>query len=311
LPLKLTELKHMKSLKHLAGVLLFALLSTLSTFAATSVTLGWNANPTSENVTAYIVYYGNSAGVLPYSTNAGMNLNVTVVGLTPGMNWYFTVKAKNDVGLESDPSDQVWLTMPGDDVVVKTIGATNVTRTNVALVGVVTNVPTPYSCFFEYAVGTTWSGTGIMTTPLVSVPGGTSYTHTATIPVVATNYVCRLIVTNTGFLYISAFKAFKTVPPSKPTQIKFETKIIETASLTNPHWKEVMTASFTKDYPPQGMGFFRSVMAYSLVTNYPPGELVVEPLLADAELPPAPSDQVEPLCIQAKLSLAVPATPGQ
>jgi hypothetical protein len=201
--------------------------------------------------------------------------------------------------------------MPDDSVVVRTFGATNVTRTSVALVGTVANVPTPYSCYFEYAVGTTWPGTGPLTTPLVNVPSGSSYTPTVVIPVVATNYVCRLIVTNTGFLYVSAFKAFKTMPPTKPTQIKFETKIVETASLTNPNWKEVMTASFTKDYPPDGVGILRSVMSYSLVTNHPPGELLVEPMVADAEQPPVPSDQAQALHIQAAFPPAVPAMPGQ
>lgn len=301
----------MRSLKYLAGVLLFALLSTLSTLAATSVKLGWDANPPDENVQEYIVRYGNAAGSMPYSTNAGTNLSVTVLNLTPGTNWYFTLVAKNDVGLESDPTEPIWLTMPDDSVVVRTFGATNVTRTNVALVGVVINVPTPYSCFFEYAVGTSWPGTGILTTPLVNVPSGTSYTHTAAIPVVANNYVCRLVVTNTGFLYISAFKAFKTVPPTKPTQIKFETKIVETASLTNPNWKEVMTASFTKDYPPEGVGILKSMMSYSLVANYPPGELIVEPMVAEVEQPPVPSEQAEPLHIRAMLHPAAPAMPGQ
>jgi hypothetical protein len=201
--------------------------------------------------------------------------------------------------------------MPDDSVVVRTFGATNVTRTNVALVGVVTNVPTPYSCFFEYAIGTTWPSTNILTTPLVSVPNGTSYTHTAGIPVVANNYVCRLVVTNTGFLYISAFKAFKTVPPTKPTQIKFQTTILQTASLTSTNWQEVMTASLTRDYPPEGVGFFRSRMNYLLITNPPPDELIVEPLLADAGSPPAPSDQAETLRIQAVLPSAMPAMPGQ
>jgi hypothetical protein len=290
---------------------MFALLSTLSTLAATSVKLAWDANPPGENVQAYIVHYGNAANAMASSVNAGTNLTVTVENLASGTNWYFNLTAQNDVGLESDPSETIWLTMSGDDVVVRTFGATNLTRTNVALVGVVTNVPTPYSCYFEYAVGTTWPGSGILTTPLVSVPSGSNYKHTAVIPVVANNYVCRLVVTNTGFLYISAFKAFKTVPPTKPTQIKFQTTILQTASLTNPDWKEVMTASFTKDYPPEGVGLLRSVMSYSLVTNYPPGELVVEPLLADAGLPPAPSEQAEPLHIRAVLHPAAPAMPGQ
>ena len=65
-----------------------------------SVTLSWNANPASDQVNTYQVYYGTVASFSTFSTfiDNVTGTNYTVTGLTNGTTYYFKVSAHNSVG---------------------------------------------------------------------------------------------------------------------------------------------------------------------------------------------------------------------
>ena len=74
--------------------------------SAANVKLKWDASP-SLNVTNYVVYYGTERGTYSFTNNVSTNLTTTVSNLTVGVRYYFVVTAKDAIGLESDPSDEV------------------------------------------------------------------------------------------------------------------------------------------------------------------------------------------------------------
>lgn len=87
---------------------------SLPVSAAQSVTLAWNPN-TETNLAGYRLYYGlasrSYSSIVPVivpSTQA------TVANVQPGQTYYFAVTAYTTDGLESDYSDEVSYTVPGD-----------------------------------------------------------------------------------------------------------------------------------------------------------------------------------------------------
>ncbi|WP_109508256.1 M28 family peptidase [Nocardioides speluncae] len=82
----------------------------------TSVSLAWDASTDDQGVTGYNVYNGGSLATTVAGTSA------TVTGLTAGTSYTFTVKAKDQPGLESPASDPVSVTTDGDSGGVLTNG---------------------------------------------------------------------------------------------------------------------------------------------------------------------------------------------
>lgn len=81
------------------------------------VTLGWDVH-TDLSVTGYALYFG--VGPRAYTNqvpvNGRSNNTVTVSNLVRGATYYFAVTAKNNVGLESDFSDEVSYAVPAPPV---------------------------------------------------------------------------------------------------------------------------------------------------------------------------------------------------
>ncbi len=82
------------------------------TLAEESVTLGWTPPP-DTNVTGYYVHYGLASRTYTNAVAAGTETNVTVFGLAEGTTYYFAATCYNDLGLESDYSNEVSYTVPG------------------------------------------------------------------------------------------------------------------------------------------------------------------------------------------------------
>jgi hypothetical protein len=107
-------------------------------FADQSVTLAWDPNPPSENVTNYVIHYGNGPRSYPYSTNVGTTTTATVYDLQEGTNWFFAVTAVGPSGQESEYSNEVTNAIPASatnhvptiqplyDIVIWEDGVTNV-----------------------------------------------------------------------------------------------------------------------------------------------------------------------------------------
>jgi hypothetical protein len=243
-----------KNMKHkpfnivVLSLLALLLTSITSTLADNSVTLVWNQHPDPE-VTGNLVYYGNTSRSYSYCTNVGNVTKATVTGLKAG-TYYFAVTAVNIEGLESDFSNEVSTYLAEDGVDIRSLYATNYTITNVTFV-----------------------------TPTVTT-NSTNFVLTATIDVIQTNWLYRMIVTNGYDVYITGARSFRTIPPSPPSQIRIEVRIIQTASLVNPTWKEVMIASVLKDCHTNGIGYYKAVMNTALVTEHTPE--------MDIPIPPSP-----------------------
>ena len=80
---------------------------------AASVTLAWDPS-TSGDVTGYVVLFGTRPGSYTGRLDVGAQTRTTVLGLTDGTTYYFSVQAYNGVGMFSDPAAEV-------STVVKTI----------------------------------------------------------------------------------------------------------------------------------------------------------------------------------------------
>ena len=85
--------------------------ASLVSGAAGTVTLAWNPNP-EPNLAGYNLYYGTTPGSYAHRVPLGSITTHTVSNLAPGMSYYFVVTAINVTGLESDPSNEITVTVP-------------------------------------------------------------------------------------------------------------------------------------------------------------------------------------------------------
>ena len=74
--------------------------------AAQSVTLSWDAN-SEPNIADYVLRYGKKEGKPTKSVGVGNSTVATVSDLDDGATYFFTVIARNTLGLESPPSNEV------------------------------------------------------------------------------------------------------------------------------------------------------------------------------------------------------------
>lgn len=79
--------------------------------SAQSVTLAWDG-PLGDTVAGYQVQFGTAPGVWTSSVDAGAQNQFTVTGLVRGRTYYFVVRAYNADGIYSDPSSEVFTTVP-------------------------------------------------------------------------------------------------------------------------------------------------------------------------------------------------------
>jgi hypothetical protein len=102
--------KHFNSLVRLVWASVFVI-GTFSALGSGSVTLTWNASPSSV-VTGYYIYYGLTSGIYNYEISAGNNTSVTISNLVEGATYYFAATSHD--GGESPFSSQVSYTVPLD-----------------------------------------------------------------------------------------------------------------------------------------------------------------------------------------------------
>lgn len=80
---------------------------------AADVKLAWDANA-EPDLAGYVVLVGTASGVYTQSLEVESSATVsTVTGLTPGVRYYFAVRAFNAVGLQSGLSNEVSVLIPG------------------------------------------------------------------------------------------------------------------------------------------------------------------------------------------------------
>ena len=78
---------------------------------AQSVALAWK--PSSESgIVNFTIYYGVACRDYTTSVSVGTATNATIAGLYEGTSYYFAVTASNNLGLESDFSNEISYTVP-------------------------------------------------------------------------------------------------------------------------------------------------------------------------------------------------------
>ncbi len=95
----------------IAGVCMAAVFGLVDPcLSAPVLILGWNRNPES-NVTAYRLSYGTRSG--QYSNTVETSATTaSVAGLQVGQRYYFAVRAVNQAGLQSNPSNEISYQIP-------------------------------------------------------------------------------------------------------------------------------------------------------------------------------------------------------
>jgi hypothetical protein len=96
-----------------------------------SVTLEWDPSPDSR-VAGYLLYYGNASGKYLQPVDVGLETTYTVSGLDDDRAWYFSVKAYDGQGTESDYSNEV-VKLPGENIRVVESDDPSVDRGPIAL----------------------------------------------------------------------------------------------------------------------------------------------------------------------------------
>ena len=87
-------------------IVVFMLLAVISPVMAASVTLAWDSN-TEPDLAGYKVYYGTSSRVYGTPIILGLTTTTTLMGIVPGVKYYFAVTAYNASGQESGYSNEV------------------------------------------------------------------------------------------------------------------------------------------------------------------------------------------------------------
>lgn len=83
----------------------------ISSLAAGSVTLTWDASP-DGSVTGYRVYYGAASGNYTNSAAVGAVTTATFANLTDGVTYYFAAAAFDENGIESELSNEASYAVP-------------------------------------------------------------------------------------------------------------------------------------------------------------------------------------------------------
>ena len=87
------------------------LLLQIPLFAASSVTLAWDAS-LDASVTGYRIYYGPATASYTNSVAVGNVTNATITNLVSGATYFFAATASDASGLESDFSNETTYTVP-------------------------------------------------------------------------------------------------------------------------------------------------------------------------------------------------------
>jgi PA14 domain/Fibronectin type III domain len=84
----------------------------LSLLLAVSITLGWNPNAASENITSYRVHMGLTPGLYDWHWEDITEVTYRIDGLTFGTTYYFAVTALNAAGESGYSSELSYTPMP-------------------------------------------------------------------------------------------------------------------------------------------------------------------------------------------------------
>ncbi len=96
----------MLPLVHRSFLLICFLGTSAAAYADQTAALAWLPSPTPD-IAGYAVYYGSSSGVYDLRLDVGSQTNATISGLPGGMTFFFAVSAYNQLGVESELSNEI------------------------------------------------------------------------------------------------------------------------------------------------------------------------------------------------------------
>ena len=108
------------ALRFLIGVISLLLASLSASMASQNVNLTWNRN-SEANIGNYRLYYGTQSGAQNQFVDAGNVTNTTVPNLSDSTTYFFTLKAVNTAGLQSQSSSEVSYKTPNPAALVLTV----------------------------------------------------------------------------------------------------------------------------------------------------------------------------------------------
>lgn len=244
------------------SVLVSAFCILPSAFSAQSVTLAWDPNPEND-IGGYIVYYGPASRNYTNAVNVGNVTTNTVSGLVDGATYFFAVTAFNTNGLESDFSDEVSYAPPNPIPTLFVLRAIT-TRSNVTLRGWC-STPWPLLWYELYNAASNQTWTAIASVGATNASGST--TNFAVLVLPPDRWTVRLCASNTANIYRSLPFQFDNRPTPMPLRLRFEVKVIESASLNGP-WTDSLQAVLLIPMPVQEpQKFYQTVFNYSQIAN--------------------------------------------
>jgi hypothetical protein len=214
----------------LALAFFVALLGTVSTAQAASVTAMWNPNPESD-IAGYKLLYGTQSGVYSTTIDVGNVTTWTLTTLSLGTRYFFVVRAYNTALLLSPPSAEVFFDIPGPPTITSQPQSRTVPLGLPATLSVGASSGTPPSYqWYEGASGTT-------TAPIA---GATADSFTTPALTASTSYWVR--VTNTIGSTNSATAAI-TVGAATPGLLVQDTFTGSVGTLLTAHLADVNLTS--------------------------------------------------------------------
>ncbi len=110
----------------------YFLLSAIFILLFSSIAFGaeahfsWQANPSSEDILGYRIYYGTTQGAYPNQVECGNVTDYTVTGLVENVTYYLVVRAYNQYGESPDSNEEICIiTSSVGSIITKTFGETS------------------------------------------------------------------------------------------------------------------------------------------------------------------------------------------
>jgi hypothetical protein len=132
-----------KGLARIIGFIMFSavFLNSIQAFSApvlrgSSVIMAWTPSP-DANIAGYNIYYGVASQTYTEMISTGNLTNATVSGLVAGVTYYFAATAYDDLGQESDYSDEISYLVPKGlpAMQIQTVNGGDFTLTVIGLAG--------------------------------------------------------------------------------------------------------------------------------------------------------------------------------
>jgi hypothetical protein len=235
--------------------ILILLLASALTALSTGVKLSWCPNP-EPNIDRYNVYSKTNGAFELVGTTTNTTFSIT--NLATNVTFTLTVTAVNDLGLESDFADAIWLTLPRPDIGLQTLMATNSATNVITLRGRINHYDDVFGAYFELAGSTNMCGTHTKVFPSQIVYTNTEkLIITADIPIEHDFYTYRIVTTNATQMYTGEEVSFSTIPP-QPVKMRLDFVLIETASVDATNGTETMVANVEMLWPTNGVAFYKT-----------------------------------------------------